>query len=204
MTIRPVWNLRMDTTEMDAQDRADILRLVGGDERALDALMDRHSTSIYRFLYRMVGHEEDANDLAQETFVRVFQHCRSYKPEARFSTWLYTIAGNLARNHYRWRSRHSDLPLDAPTDSSERTWLDRVASSLPSPSEAVGGSERFEAVRVAIEQLPSDMREMIILTEWEECTVGEVARILQTTPKAVESKLYRARKLLREALQGWF
>lgn len=193
----------MHTTETDEQDRADILRLVRGDERALEALMERHSTPIFRFLYRMVGHEEDANDLAQETFVRVFQHCSSYKPEARFTTWLYTIAGNLARNHYRWRSRHADLPLEATLDGSENSWINRVASGLPTPAEAVGGDERSAAVRFAIEQLPSDMREMIILTEWEECSVGEVSRILQTTPKAVESKLYRARKMLRDALHGW-
>lgn len=193
----------MDTIELDAQDRADMQRLARGHEAALNDLMDRHAQPIFHFLYRMLGNEDDANDLAQESFVRVFQHRTKFKPEARFSTWLYTIAGNLARNHYRWRSRHPNVSLDAAPNDNEHTLADVLPSNEASPGEAATKGERAQAVRTAVNNLPPEMREAIILCEWEELSVNDAAQALNTTPKAVESRLYRARKLLRESLVNW-
>jgi RNA polymerase sigma-70 factor (ECF subfamily) len=193
----------MDTTELDAQDRADMQRLARGHEAALNDLMERHAQPIFHFLYRMLGNEDDANDLAQESFVRVFQNRANFKPESRFSTWLYTIAGNLARNHYRWRSRHPNVSLDAATSEDDATLADVLPSADATPGEAATKTERAQAVREAVDNLPPEMREAIILCEWEELSVNDAAQALNTTPKAVESRLYRARKLLRDSLVNW-
>ena len=193
----------MTTIDTGALDRADMARLAGGHEAALNELMERHATAVFHFLFRMLGSEEDANDLAQETFVRVYQHRTRFDPEAKFTTWLYTIAGNLARNHHRWRSRHPNVSLDAPAEETGQTLGDRLPAAEGSPADAAVAAERLDTVRTAVESLPPDLREAIILCEWEDLPVAEAAAVLDTTPKAVESRLYRARNLLRERLKNW-
>ena len=189
--------------QADARDRADMERLAAGHEAALNELMERHATPVFHFLCRMVGNEDDANDLAQETFVRVFKSAKSFRAGERFSTWLFTIAANLARNHFRWRSRHPNISLDAENAETEQSLGDTLPANTPSPKEAALAGERAAAVRAAVKNLPEDLREALVLCEWEECSVVEAAAILEATPKAVESRLYRARGLLRERLKSW-
>jgi len=197
------------STSTDAQpssnsrDRADMERLAAGNDAALNDLMERHATPVFHFLCRMVGNEDDASDLAQETFVRVFKSCKSFRAEQRFSTWLFTIAANLAWNHFRWRSRHPNLSLDAQNAETEQSLGDTLPANLPTPKESALAGERAAAVRAAVRNLPEDLREAIVLCEWEERSVAEAATILEATPKAVESRLYRARTILRERLKGW-
>ena len=193
----------MDPADPDALDRAEMARLAGGHDAALNDLLDRHATTVFQFLCRMLGNQDDANDLAQETFVRVFQHRARFQPDARFSTWLYTIAGNLARNHHRWRSRHPTVSLDAALDNTDQSLGDVLPAADVSPGEAAVMEERSTAVRAAVQALPDDLREAVILCEWQDLAVAEAAAVLQTTPKAVESRLYRARQRLREQLARW-
>jgi RNA polymerase sigma-70 factor (ECF subfamily) len=189
--------------EADDRDRADMEKLQAGHDAALNDLMDRHATLIFRFLCRMTGNEADANDLAQETFVRVFKSRDSYRAEQKFSTWLYAIAANLARNHFRWRSRHPNLSLETESPETEQSLASTLPSNAPTPKEAVLASERAQAVREAVNRLPAELREVMVLCEWEDRSVAEAAIILETTPKAVESRLYRARQILRERLKSW-
>jgi len=189
--------------DADARDRGDMERLMAGQDTALNDLMERHATPLFHFLCRMTGNEDDANDLAQETFVRVFKSCKSYRTEQRFSTWLFTIAANLARNHFRWRSRHPNLSLEAENPATEQSLGSTLPANTPTPKEAALAGERAQAVRDAVKNLPEEMREAIVLCEWEERGVAEAAAILETTPKAVESRLYRARQILRERLESW-
>lgn len=189
--------------DSDALDRADMEKLQAGHEAALNELMERHATPVFHFLCRMTGNEDDANDLAQETFVRVFKSCKSFRPNEKFSTWLFTIAANLARNHFRWRSRHPNLSLDAENAGTDQSLASTLPGNSPAPSEVALAGERAAAVRQAVQKLPDDLREAIVLCEWEERSVAEAAMILRTTPKAVESRLYRARQMLRERLKSW-
>lgn len=189
--------------QADARDRADMERLAAGDDAALNNLMERHATPVFHFLCRMLGNEDDANDLAQETFVRVFRARDSFRTNKKFTTWLYTIAANLARNHFRWRSRHPNVSLEAGTGESEQTVGGTLPANDPAPNEQALTAERAAAVRVAVDRLPEDLREAIVLCECEERSVAEAAAILETTPKAVESRLYRARQILRERLKSW-
>lgn len=187
----------------EARDRADMQKLQAGHDAALNDLMERHATPVFHFLCRMVGNEDDANDLAQETFVRVFKSAKSFRTEQKFSTWLFTIAANLARNHFRWRSRHPNLSLDAENPETEQSLGSTLPASSSSPNEEALAAERATAVRMAVKNLPEDLREAIVLCEWEERSVAEAAAILEATPKAVESRLYRARGILRERLKCW-
>jgi RNA polymerase sigma-70 factor (ECF subfamily) len=190
--------------DADALDGADMKKLQAGHDAALNELMARHATPIFQFLCRMTGNEEDAHDLAQETFVRVFKAKDSYRPGLKFSTWLYAIAANIARNHFRWRNRHPSVSLEAENPESERSLAGSLPSNSPAPNEAALASERAQAVRVAVNNLPEAMREAIVLCEWEERSLAEAAVILETTPKAIESLRYRARRLLRDQLKNWF
>jgi len=195
--------MSMDTTESDALDQADMARLAAGHDAALNDLMARHAAPVLRLLCRMLNHEDDANDLAQETFVRVFRARDQFRPGEKFSTWLFTIAANLARNQIRWRTRHPNVSLDAETNPGDQPLASTLAATGPTPKEQVLSAERAAAVRSAVNSLPEDLREAIVLCEWEERSMAEAAVILAATPKAVESRLYRARQLLRERLKRW-
>ena len=193
----------MSSIEADALDRADMENLQAGHDTALNNLMERHATPIFHFLCRMTGNEDDANDLAQETFVRIFKSRDTFRAEQRFSTWLFTIAANLARNHFRWRARHPNVSLDAENPETKQSLGSTLPADSLAPNEETLASERAETIRMAVKKLPEDLREAIVLCEWEEYSVAEAAAILETTPKAVESRLYRARQTLRERLKSW-
>lgn len=192
----------METIDTEAIDKADMERLAQGHDAALNALMERHSGPIFQFLYRMLGDERDANDLAQETFVRVYRN-RERFDGGKFTTWLYTIAGNLARNEYRRRGRHPVVSLHSESADSAGTLEDVLPSSESSPREAAEAEEQHQAVRAAVDDLPADLREALVLCEWEELSAADAAAVLQTTSRAVESRLYRAKKLLRDRLKRW-
>src|ERR1022692_5028337 len=134
----------MEQTDSNARDCADMERLIAGQDTALNDLMERHATPVFHFLCRMVGNEDDANDLAQETFVRVFKSCKSFRAEQKFSTWLFTIAANLARNHFRWRSRHPNVSLDAENPETKQTLGSTLAAKEPSPVDQALASERAD------------------------------------------------------------
>jgi RNA polymerase sigma-70 factor (ECF subfamily) len=193
----------MSITNNDALDRADMERLAAGQDAALNDLMERHAPPVFHFLCRMVGNEDDANDLAQETFVRVFRARATFHPSEKFSTWLFTIAANLARNHFRWRSRHPNVSLETETGESEQTIGSTLPASDPAPNEQALAAERAAAVRAAVGKLPEELREAVVLCEWEELSMADAAKILEATPKAVESRLYRGRQILRERLKPW-
>ncbi|HOB99799.1 MAG TPA: sigma-70 family RNA polymerase sigma factor [Verrucomicrobiota bacterium] len=193
----------MPTEDIEALDRDDMARLKAGQDAALSSLMERHAAAVFRFLYRMLGDEEDARDLAQETFARVYRSRESFRPEHAFGNWLLTIAGNLARNRMRWRIRHPTVPLEPADESANSSLHDVLPADTPPPDCELQAEERNAAVRHAVWQLPEDLREAIVLCEWQDLAVAEAARIIGTTPKAVESRLYRARRLLREQLDQW-
>jgi RNA polymerase sigma-70 factor (ECF subfamily) len=193
----------MDTTDANARDLADMERLAGGHDAALNDLMERHAPAIFRFLCQILANEDDANDLAQETFVRVYQHRARFKSDAKFTPWLYTIAANLARNHLRWRARHPKVSLDTEVTEGEPPLSEVLPAPTATPSQQAEAAERVNAVRAAVARLPEDLREAIVLCEWEDLAVAEAAVVLNTTPKAVESRLSRARQLLRERLKRW-
>ena len=180
-----------------------MLRLKGGEDLALNELMERWQKPLVGFILRYAGNEQDALDLAQETFVRVFESRTRYQPAAKFSTWLFTIATNLCRNLARWRERHPAVSLDHSVDEDSLTLGESLSAPGDSPSDSAERHDLAGAVREAIQSLPHDLRSAVLLFEYQELGYEEIAGTLGCTPKAVETRLYRARQILREALRRW-
>lgn len=187
-------------TDADEQDRLDMARLVAGHGAALNDLMERHAERIFQYLVRSLQNEEDAADLAQETFVRVYQNRAKFDTDKRFSTWLYAIASNLVRDRYRWRGRHQQVSLDAENEATGNDFGESLPDHAPSASETLQRNERVEAVRRAVAALPDKWRIPLVLAEYEEKSHAEIGEILNCSAKAVEVRIYKARQQLRESL----
>ncbi len=182
------------TTE---SDEALMAALAAGEDPALNQLMDRWQVPLRRFLFRYTQNEPDALDLAQETFVRIYQHRARFRPGARFTTWMFQIALNLARSRARWHRRH---PADSLERESESPKPELQDANETTPAEDALQAERIATVRAAIAGLPKDLRDAMILFEYEDKSHAEIAAIVKVTPKAVETRLYRARQQLRKSL----
>jgi len=189
----------MTPANTDEQDREDMARLNAGHDAALNQLMERHSERLFHYLVRQLNNEADAADLAQETFVRIYHHRAAFKPSQRFSTWLFTIATNLIRDRFRWRTRHPEVSIDAPAEEGAAI-QDALPAAGVSPGEQMAAEERAAAVRQAVESLPDDLRAALILSEYENLSHAEIGAVLNCSAKAVESRLYRARAHLRQRL----
>jgi RNA polymerase sigma-70 factor, ECF subfamily len=184
----------------DDPDQSDMARLAAGHEAALDSLMDRHRERLFYYLLRLLQNETEAADLAEETFVRVYQNRSRFKLDRKFSTWLYTIATNLARDLRRHHARHPQVSLDAERDAPGRDFRETVPENKPGPGELLESAERAETVRQAVAALPEDLRTPLVLSVYEDKSCAEIGEILDCTPKAVEMRLYRARHELRSRL----
>lgn len=182
------------STEEDS-DLIAMARLARGDEQALDEIMVRWTPRLGNYLQRFTGSEADAMDLVQETFLAIYRARERYRPSARFSTWVFGIARNLARQKLRWRRRHPEVAWDAEQ-------ADPRGQSEETPYSELKAAERAAEVRQAILSLPSLQREAIILSEYEDLPHAEIARILRCSPKAVETRIYRAKQVLREKLRA--
>lgn len=187
----------MNPPTVEEQDAQDMARLVAGQETALNALMERHAEKLLHYLVRSLQNEDDAADLAQETFVRVYQNRARFNPNQKFTTWLYAIASNLVRDRYRWRSRHPQVSLDAEAGESEATLRDQLSTAEGSPDQGLQTEERAQAVRQAVAALPVELRQPLILAVYQDKSQAEIAAILKCSVKAVETRIYRAKQQLR-------
>ena len=181
-----------------ASDEELMRRLQGGEEAALASLMERWEMPVKRFIFRLLGNVTEAEDLAQEVFCRIFTRRTHYRPGAKFSTWCYAIAANLAKNRLRWWQRHPVHSIDAWIEAGGEIADESRAGA--SAAQAALRQEQILAVQQAVAALPLDLRTALILFEYEEQTAAEIAEALDCTPKAVENRLYRARQLLRRSL----
>ena len=176
-----------------------MLRLKDGEDLMLNELMTRWQQPLVAFIYRYVGHQADALDLAQETFVRVYQARARYTARAKFASWLFAIAANLCRNYMRRSARGAGTAMESlgsnSADSSQ--W---ILSSDDSPDQAVIKSELIATVKEAISKPPHDLRTAILLYEYDDLSYEEISSVLGCSVKAVEMKLYRARKLFKQLL----
>ncbi|MDA1273465.1 MAG: sigma-70 family RNA polymerase sigma factor [Verrucomicrobia bacterium] len=188
----------MTSEEEDCQDMD---QLVQGEDDALDRLMNRHAEKLFHYLIRIVRNEGDAEDIAQESFVRVYRHRDRFRPKLKFSTWLYAIATNLARDHLRWRSRRPQVSLNSPVNETSSEMMDVIPSSSSTPGEMLEANERSAIIRHAIAALPEENRIPLILAEFEDRSQADIASILGCSVKAVEMRLYRARKELGKLLR---
>ena len=171
-----------------------------GDMKAFEQLVERHQRLVVGTVGRMLGTNSDAEDIAQQVFVRVWKNVKRYEPRAKFTTWLLKITRNLVFNELRRRSRHPAVPLQSETDEEERPLKDANATA---PDAALLEHELQEAVDAAIAQLPETQRMAVILRRYEELSYEEIAEALDQSVSAVKSLLFRARTVLRENLKSY-
>ena len=180
-----------------------VRRVLSGEEELFEVLVRRYQTRIHSHVARMVGNRDDALDLSQEIFVKVFQALSRYNPEFKFSTWLFRIAGNAAIDYLRKR-RPRTVPLEQPIQSGDREGVStfEYKSPGPDPFSELRNTERGEAISRAIAGLPPEFRELITLRHFTGLSYEEIAEIKRMPLGTVKNKLFRARAVLKEWLSG--
>ncbi len=186
---------RLETADEDAQL---MLALRTGDQTAFDALFDRWAGALLRYLERMVTSRAQAEELMQETFLRVYRARERYEVRARFSTWLYTIATRIALNELR-RPRHESL--DADSDDAGYVAVDRSADQ-PAIDVIVDARMRGEQVENALRELPERQRAALWLASVEGMSYAEIAAALEVSAASVKSLVHRARSALVKRTRG--
>ena len=187
-----------------ATDEALMLRYQRGDRRAFAELVRRHKKPLFNFVLRYLRSPSGAEDVTQEAFLRVVQRAAEFKHEARFSTWLYTIARNLCIDHSRKMKLRRHPSLDAPTteDGSARPMLEVLPD--PKPEGDVGRAAEWTVMRrsivVAVEALPDDQREVFLLREVGNLPFKEIAEVTGVAENTVKSRMRYALERLRLAL----
>jgi RNA polymerase sigma-70 factor (ECF subfamily) len=178
--------------QLHEQPDSEVVRQIqSGDDSAFDELMGRYKRPVVNFVFRMLGNADDADDVAQEVFVRVYQKLDTYRPETKFSTWLFALARNAAIDRLRWRKRHPtesidpDSPLVAATDTAQE----------------VDARELGELIAAAVSELPEDQRTVLVLAEYQGMSHAEIGAVMRCSEKSVEARLYRAKQTLRRGLR---
>ena len=187
-----------------ASDAAVMLRVAAGDEAAFNFLVEKYHRPMIHFLYRMVHNQAVAEELAQEVFLRVYRARASYRAEARFSTWLYRIATNLAVNLAR-DTRHEraaqTVYLDAPDEETGTT--PDVADDEMSVEERIVRNERMAAIRAHVMELPERQRMAVIMHKYQEMDYRQIGEVLKLSESATKSLLFRAYQTLRSKLKDF-
>jgi RNA polymerase sigma-70 factor, ECF subfamily len=186
--------------EAESTDEQIVALVLSGQEHLFETLVRRYQTRILSHVARMVGSREDALDLSQEIFLKVFGALDRFNPEFRFSTWLFRIAGNAAIDHLRKRKPRT-VPLET-TDSDGRVSSPEYKSSDLDPYGELRNTERGAAITRAIADLPAEFRELIALRHFTGLSYEEIAEVKNMPLGTVKNKLFRARAVLKERLAG--
>jgi RNA polymerase sigma-70 factor (ECF subfamily) len=181
-----------------------MLDVKAGDEESFELLLQRYRSPLVNFLYRMVRSREQAEDLAQEVFIRVYRAREEYVPSAKFTTWLFRIATNLALNSLRdHRYQKLEMSMDAPMTADAEGGDERpfeVADKRPTVEQELLEDARKKMIRHAIEKLPEKQRAAVLLHKYQELDYAEIAKILSCSESALKSLLFRAYETLRVEL----
>ncbi|MGC1482039.1 MAG: sigma-70 family RNA polymerase sigma factor [Chthoniobacterales bacterium] len=186
-----------ESTPEDEADFALMVRVKAGDAGAFRELVERHQNRVVGTVAKMLGNDRDAEDVAQQVFVRVWKSAGRYEPRAKFTTWLMTITRNLVFNEVRRRDRARMISMDEEAKSSGREMAD---ARMRTASQEALNDELREAVDAAIRALPEAQRMAVVLRRYEGMPYDEIAKVLETTVPAVKSLLFRARADLKVAL----
>jgi RNA polymerase sigma-70 factor, ECF subfamily len=188
-------------------DVALMMALKAGDQAAFSDLISRHQARVITLIFRFVGNEAEAEDLAQEVFLRVYRTRDRYEPRARFSTWLYRIATNVSLNALRSRSRRHTISLPLAADGQETQEGPTAAqiedTRLPPPNARLEDQELHAQVRQAIDLLPDNQKVAVILNKYENMNYDDIGATMGCSVMAVKSLLARARSNLRQHLEHY-
>jgi len=185
-------------------DAAIMLRVAAGDEAGFNYLVERYHRPMIHFLYRMVRNQAVAEEMAQEVFLRVYRSRESYRAEAKFTTWLYRIATNLAVNHARDTKHERSAQavyLDAPDPETGAT--PDVADDEPSVEQRLMRDERMAAIRKHVMDLPERQRMAVLMHKYQGMDYRQIGEVLKLSESATKSLLFRAYQTLRDKLKDF-
>jgi len=177
-------------------DVALMMRVSRGDEAAFEQLVLKYQKPVINFVFRYTGNAAAAEDIAQDVFVRAYRAASSYRPDAKFSTWLFTIVRNLCSN-YRTREGRLDQRMDSEAD------MNVILPGEPSPEDLAVRKEIEERIQEAIQSLPESLRIPLILHQFQEMQYDEVAQVLGISLAAVKVRIHRAKLNLAEKLRPY-
>ncbi len=181
-----------------------LMRLVqSGDTDALREIVETHQQRVASMALRVGGPTIDVDDVAHQTFIRVWKFAHRYEPTARFTSWLLTITRNIVLNEIRYRSRHPTVSLDAQTDPDRPPDAGPPDPASNRPDQALLQSELQVAIDEALQKLPENQRTALVLRTYEDLPYEEIAAILETSVGSVKSLLFRARTSMRELLNTY-
>jgi len=195
----------MDDKKIYLQDEELVRKAKAGDKRSFEVLYHRYKRQIYNYALRLIGNSSEAEDVAQETFVRAYLNIKTYRPMGKVTNWFYAIAGNLAKNILRSRDYWKTLPLEKrePLGDDEVELINVLPDTSQRPDEAAGRKEIEEKVQQALNTLPEKFKMAIILCDIEELSYEEAAKVLNCDKMTVGSRLSRARAMLAEVMMGY-
>ena len=174
-----------------------------GDDDAFEILVNRHQTSVLNLIYRFIGDRTQARDLAQEVFLRVWQAAKSYKPEARFSTWIYRITVNLCFNELKSARRRRWFPFHRSDGDNENAIEETFSDGSPTAEDLLLAKERSRQISDALHSLPDNQRMALVLKRYDDLSYQEIAQIIGCSVSAVESLLVRAKRNLQEKMKNF-
>jgi len=186
--------------EETAIDHQLMAKIAVGDHQAFRSLVERHQDQLVGTISKMLGNHNDSEDIAQQVFIRVWKHAKRYKPNNKFTTYLYTITRNLVYNESRRRSRKKTVSSDQLEEDQN---FHQTADPTKVPDSQLLQSELQMAVDQAIQALPENQKMAVILRRYENLPYEEIAEILNTSVSSVKSLLFRARTALRETLSKY-
>lgn len=176
--------------------------LQDGDLSSFEKLVAKHEKTVFNIVYRFLGRTSDADDIAQEVFLRIWRSAHRYKPTAQFTTYLYRITANLCLSNIRRRKRHNIISLETATRGKGTTHhMEMMDENEAEPAEKLGKEEMAEKVRDALTELPENQSMAVILRRYEDLSYKEIAEVMNSSVPAVKSLLSRAREKLREKLE---
>lgn len=189
-------------------DEALMLRYQKGDVRAFEVLLTRHRRPVYNFILRSVGARDRAEDLLQETFLRVVKSAGGYQQQAKFTTWLYTIARNLCVDHSRRQKHRKAASLDQPmgrggADDRDRSLLDMVPGKELGTDRKAISRQLHATLHRAINTLPQEQREVFLLREFQNLPFKEIGEIIGVPENTVKSRMRYALEKLRMELEEY-
>jgi RNA polymerase sigma-70 factor (ECF subfamily) len=200
ITFSDPMELPNSSTKFDPETMIDhelMMKVGNGDHAAFRKLVERHQNPLVGTITKMLGNDSDSEDIAQQVFIRIWKHAKRYKPDNKFTTYLYTIARNLVYNESRRRSRKRTSSTD---QLSEEHHLQFPGDANHEPDNNLLEAELRSAIDIAIQKLPENQRLAVILRRYENVPYEEIAVILKTSVPSVKSLLFRARTTLREHL----
>ncbi|CEH31488.1 RNA polymerase sigma-70 factor, ECF subfamily [Aneurinibacillus migulanus] len=187
-------------SKLDITEQRIIQRAKNGDRDAFAELVDLYKDKVYHVSYRMVGNRQEAEDVAQETFLRVYANLDNYDPQYKFSTWIYRIASNLSIDLLRKRKKN--LSIDAEISGAEGVdWHDRLADTSKGPEEEVLTDELQGEVQGAIMGLSPKYRAVMLLRYIEDLSLQEISEAVQLPISTIKTRIHRGREALRKKLR---